>query len=410
MSAGATPKTVRAVTPALTASVIVGFTVCLFGSSLKNTVQVLLVPMAESFGQSRGSFAIATTAFAVTYAVAAPLTGMLADRFGPERVLLSGTMTAGLAFVLCGMVPAFGVFVAVYGVLASFAYAMVSYVPMGVLVDRLFANGRKGFFYALLTNGTAAGFILLVPLWGWLRPRTGWNAVLIGLGVFALVVLAPLIAWRFRGTAGAKPVTRTENVRPLVRSVLSTSVFWRLAGAFCACGASMAFIDVHMIPYLGDMQVPTDLSSASVGLLGIAEIGGSLVAGRLCDRGLLKSTLVGGYLLRAGSMFLVAAAPHGPFVLLFGAVFGASYLVTVVATSMWVLAAFPVEIKGAVMGLMWTVHQVGAALSSQLGAVSHDSDGSYVPAILATGGFALVATLLIASLPSPRRASSVSSS
>jgi predicted MFS family arabinose efflux permease len=168
----------------------------------------------------------------------------------------------------------------------------------------------------------------------------------------------------------------------------------------------MAFVDVHMIPYMDDMHVPPNLTATSIVLLGVFEIGGSLVAGRLCDRGFLRGVLISGYVVRAGSLFLIAAYPSGPLVLLFGVLFGASYLVTVVATSMWVLRLFPIEIKGAVMGLMWTVHQIGAAFSSQFGAVSHDMTGSYVPEIIVIGAIAAAAAVLVTTLSSPPSPSS----
>jgi predicted MFS family arabinose efflux permease len=394
-------NTRRLVSAGLAGSVVLGFTISLFGSSLKNTVQVFFLPMAQSFDESRGSFALATTIFAITYAVAAPLTGAIADRFGPGRVLLSGTVVAGLAFLLCATAPAFAVFVTTYGVLAAFAYAMLSYVPLGVLVDRLFADGRKGFFYALLTNGTAAGFILLVPLWTWLGQRHSWNTVLLVLGLTLLLVITPLTALRFRGEIHARP-TVTPEVRPTVRSALSSSVFWRLTGAFFACGATMAFIDVHLVPYLDDMRVSADLSATSIVLLGVFEIAGSLAAGWLCDRNLVKAVLIAGYVVRAAALFLLAVAPNGPGVIAFGVVFGASYMVTVVATSVWVLRSFPIQIKGAVMGLAWTGHQIGAALSSQFGALSFDATGSYLPEILTIGTIALLAAALVATMPVPR--------
>ncbi|MFD9895018.1 MFS transporter [Amycolatopsis sp. NPDC059027] len=403
MSAATATKAAKIGGGVLAASVVLGFVISLLGSSLKNTVQVYFLPMAESFGQQRGTFALATTAFAITYAVAAPLTGALADRLGPGRVLLIGTVSAGFAFLLCALVPSFAVFVAAYGILAAFAYTMLSYVPLGVLVDRLFSEKRKGFFYALLTNGTAAGFILLVPLWTWLDGKTSWNSVLIGLGVLLLCVITPLTALRFRGEAKPAASRSAAGERPSIASALKTSTFARLAGAFFACGATMAFIDVHLMPFMGDMHVHTDLSATSVILLGLFEIGGSLVAGRLCDRGLVKRVLISGYLMRAASMFLISVSTSGFAVILFGCVFGLSYLVTVVATSLWVLKAFPIEVKGTVMGFIWTAHQIGAALSSQFGAYTRDSTGSYLLEIVVTGGLAVLSVGLIAGMPDPDR-------
>lgn len=390
------------VTPGLVLVVVLGFTVCLLGSALKNTVQVYYTPMAQSFGVLRGTFALSTTLFAVTYAIAAPLTGMLADRVGPARTLTAGTVLAGGSLLLCAEVSSFPALVAVYGVCTAFAYAMLSYVPMGVLVDRLFKDGRKGVFYALLTNGTAAGFMLLVPLWTWLGHISRWQHVFEGLGVFLLVAITPLTLLLDRSSpTPAADAAPGVDAGEAWRLALRSGTLWRLAAAFFACGATMAFIDVHMVPYLSDMDVAPDVSSGGLAVLGAFEIAGSLVAGRLCDRSSIKRVLVGGYTLRAVSMFLIAMHPTTTLVFVFGALFGTSYLVTVVATSLWVLRIFPKGVKGVAMGLIWTVHQLGAALTSQLGGVLFDHEHSYVPIILTTGVIATAAAALVLTIPDP---------
>jgi predicted MFS family arabinose efflux permease len=381
--------------------VVLGFTVSLLGSSLKNTVQVFIVPMAASFGQPRGTFILATTVFAAVYAVAAPLVGLMADRIGPSRVLLSGTLLAGTALLLCSLSSSFQVFVVTYGVLASFAYTMLSYVPMGVLVDRIFPPNRRGFFYALLTNGTAAGFIFLVPLWTWLGHHTSWQRILVVLGLLLLVVIAPLTLLMGRQSR-QKPDVKTERARTVPwRQTVRSPVLWRLAAAFFACGASMAFIDVSMIPYLSGMGMMSGTISVATALLGAFEIAGSLVAGRLCDSGPVKRVLVAGYLIRAVAMFLIAIRPDTFTTLVFGAVFGASYLVTVVGTSIWVLRALPAGSRGVAMGIIWTVHQIGAAIFTQLAGVIFDYESTYVPVIVATGSVALIAATIVITIPSP---------
>lgn len=164
----------------------------LMGSSLKNTVQVYFVPMATSLGESRGEFAITTTLFAITYAIASPVVGTLSDRIGPAAVLRIGIGISGATFLAMSSFGNAAVFTVVYGVAGAFGYAALAYVPIGVLVDRVFPPERKGFFYALLTNGTAVGFIVLVPLWIWLGDLLAWQSVLAGLGFVFLLILFPL--------------------------------------------------------------------------------------------------------------------------------------------------------------------------------------------------------------------------
>jgi len=50
---------------------------------------------------------------------------------------------------------------------------------------------------------------------------------------------------------------------------------------------------------------------------------------------------------------------------------------------MWVMSIAPPGMKGVATGLMWTLHQLGATLSSQLGAWSRDVAGTYTTITLA---------------------------
>jgi predicted MFS family arabinose efflux permease len=88
----------------------------------------------------------------------------------------------------------------------------------------------------------------------------------------------------------------------------------------------------------------------------------------------------------------------------FAALFGVSYLATVVVTTMCVLAVAPPGTKGLAVGLMWSVHQLGATLSSQLGALSRDATGSYLAATLVGAGCALVSIVAVLAATFPERA------
>ncbi|MFT4214907.1 MAG: hypothetical protein QM622_09050 [Microbacterium sp.] len=90
----------------------------------------------------------------------------------------------------------------------------------------------------------------------------------------------------------------------------------------------------------------------------------------------------------------------------FGVVFGASFLMTVVATTMWLVSTYPASMRGLVLGLLWTVHQIGAAISSQLGASLRDATGGYETVIYTGVAMCLVSIVLVVTLKSPVRSGS----
>ncbi|MGW0393153.1 MFS transporter [Streptomyces sp. NPDC003042] len=381
------------------------FLLTLAGSALKNTVQVYFVPMADTFGGSRGALAWATTLFAITVAVASPLVGAIADRIGGAATLALGTALSGAALVGCGLAGELWLFVAVYAVIAALASTMLSYVPLGVLVDELFRDGRKGLMYALLTNGAAVGFVVLVPLWSWLGTWARWQDVLLAVGLVFLFVLAPLALLVARSSARVTAVSEPEaggepepprlTFGERLRLTAGNADLRRLALAMFACGATMAFIDVHFMPLMHDHGIGQPVSSTAVAMLGVAEIAGGLLAGWLCDRGWIRAVLLSAYAVRAAAMLLVALSPSGAVAVAFGVVFGISYLATVIATTMWAARVLPVHVRGFGMGLVWAVHALGTALSSQVGALMADAMHSYTAVTLACAGLAAAACVLV---------------
>jgi predicted MFS family arabinose efflux permease len=98
-------------------------------------------------------------------------------------------------------------------------------------------------------------------------------------------------------------------------------------------------------------------------IMGITEIAGSIVVGRLCDRFHGRYVLCGAYALRGLALLTLALVPH----------------------------AF-----GSFLGLIWLVHQFGAAASSEGGAIAFTEFGSYQGAIVGSAIIAFVSFLLVA--------------
>ena len=103
----------------------------------------------------------------------------------------------------------------------------------------------------------------------------------------------------------------------------------------------MAFIDVHLFPHLHDHGISDSVGASAVAVLGALEIIGALAAGRLCDLGWTRATLIGAYAMRATAMVMLLFVGSPATVIAFGAVFGASYLATVIATTVWVTRTLP---------------------------------------------------------------------
>lgn len=378
--------------------VVLGFLVMMLSTGIKSVYQIYFSELATHFGRGRADFAWSGSIFMLVTGLVSPFVGSLSDRHGPLRTVFIGTLAGGAALVGVSLFhDSLLIFVLVYGVCGAFGLAAMTYVPMGVLVDRLFEHKNAGFAYAVVTNGTAIGFIILSPFWLWLQPQFEWTHTFLVTGM-VLLLPASAVAWFAANKADIAGLGRAASaVTPKLsawKQVRSDPGFYALALAFFGCGATMAFIDVYLVAFWQDAAAPRSLMGLSLSLLGLFELLSGLATGWLAMRFKKHLLIALFYLLRTCAMLLLLNSNPVVYTQVFATVFGASYLGTVVLTSMYCLERYGRSIKGQTFGLLFLVHQIGAFLSVQLGAISYDWYGNYVPTILAlsfltiTGGLA----------------------
>jgi len=178
-----------------------------------------------------------------------------------------------------------------------------------------------------------------------------------------------------------------------------------LALSFASCGATMAFIDVHLVPYWQGQEVVPSIQASSLSLLGVLELISGLLAGWLATRFNKGALLAAFYLLRCAAVALLLVQPSTLSVYLFAIIFGASYLGTVVLTSAFCFDLYGSAIKGKVFGALFLVHQLGAMAVTQLGAMDYDRHQSYqMTALVLTLVTLLAAGLSLTLLPWGRSA------
>lgn len=379
--------------------VLVGFLVMFFSSSIKSVFQVNFVTLAESFGVSRGALSIPGSLFMLVVGVGSLVAGFLCDRIGVKRTLMLSSALAGLALVSTAASDSFLVFIGMYGGVAALAFAGVQWVPLGVLIDQTFSEKTKGVALAAVTNGTAAGFALLAPLWVWLNVREDWNTVFLGLGLFLLVALTALIGFGLRVAPSTTNETSSSRTPTDWRGVLAGVEFWFLALSFAGCGVNMAFIDVHLVPLMQDRSADPAAVASTLTALGVFEIIGGFAVAALAVRSPFRVLLSSLYLVRGLAVFMLVAAGSELAYAVFGAIFGLTYLGTVIITSLYCLRFYGKEVKGTVFGALWFGHQLGGVACVSLGAWAYDVQGDYYAVVWATGGISLVSALLALTMP-----------
>jgi len=161
---------------------------------LANSMVLVLVPeIGRSFPASPAGLAWVVTAFSLSFAVATPLYGRIADVFGVRRVFAVGLAVFIAGSVLAGLAPDIALHL-VGRVLQGLGSAAVPALG-SVAIARALPPGRRGFGFGVVGTGVGAGQALGPPLAGLVAEAAGWRWPFLGaaLLVAPILVLAPRV-------------------------------------------------------------------------------------------------------------------------------------------------------------------------------------------------------------------------
>ena len=367
--------------------VVGAFSVMTFTSTgIRHAVGPFLKPIVADLGLDRASFSLVIALSLFLYGVFMPLAGMALDRFSVRVVSSVGTVLLVVSLVLTAMVRNLWQFAAVYGVLVPIGLAGTGPVIASGVVARWFSK-RRGTALSVLGSASMTGMSLLVPGVTWLIINTGWRTtyMLIALGVLVLMLPLCLLVVRdspeSMGLAadGAAPrlgVTAVERVN--TSEAVRTLAFWQLSGSFFTCGFSMSLLAAHGLPMLTDHGYTPMFASWALGALGGSSVVFTVMLGALSDRfgrrPVLASIYAGRVLIFAG-FFLIR---DNPIAILAVAVLGG---MTMAGTGS-MTSALTADLYGrfsvsSVFGLIFLVHQTGAAVGSWLAGALFEATGGY---------------------------------
>ena len=170
-----------------------------FGLSLATFMQVLdttianvsLPTIAGNLGVSNDQSTWVITSFAVSMAIALPLTGFLTRRFGEVKLFTACTLLFALTSFLCGVSQNMGMlllFRALQGAVAGPMYPITQSLLIGV-----YPTAKRGMALALLSMVTVVAPIAGPILGGWITDSYSWPWIFfinVPIGIFASIVVA----------------------------------------------------------------------------------------------------------------------------------------------------------------------------------------------------------------------------
>jgi predicted MFS family arabinose efflux permease len=157
----------------------------------------------------------------------------------------------------------------------------------------------------------------------------------------------------------------------------------------------VSFLLAHMPGVIDLCGLPSQITGFWLGVLGLGNVAGSVLAGFAVQRFAMARMLFAVYALRAAGVALFVLAPKSqPVMFGFAVWMGLTYMATVPPTSGLVGKLFGVRHLGSTFGVVMLVHQLGSFFGVWLGGVAIAVTGSYDWMWRLDIALALVAALL----------------
>ncbi len=349
--------------------------------------------MADDLDAGRGSTALVFGVTLLLFFGFGAVSGPLADRYGPRRLVLGGALLVSVGLALTSRVDAVAAGYLTYGVGVGLGGGMII-TPLYAAAGGWFVR-RRALAVGVVATGNGLGTLVLVPLAERLIADHGWRTaylVLAALDLALLTVAGAIVA--------RPPIPAAPPALERMRAVAGVAAFRRLfltgmlfsISLFIAFGFVVDFATAEGVSSSrAALLVGIIGASSVVGRLGLTVLSGKVPAVRLLQGCLAAQPLAFGVWLVAGGTYPLLVC----FALLLGVAYGGFVALGPEAAAV----LFGVVGLGGVMGLMFLGAGLGGLVGPPLaGWLADTSSGSTVPIALALG-VAVVAFVLSLGIP-----------
>ncbi len=367
---------------ALPAGILIACAVggAMLAMGLRQSFGLFLAPMTEAHAWTASGFAFAIALQVLLNGVSQPLTGQLADRFGGRNVIIGGALLYAvgiLGMALSDGLPLFTVFA---GIVMGVAVSAAGMPTIIASLTRLLPDNMRGRAVGLGTAGSSAGQFLVVPLAGLAIQGFGWQAALMAMAAAALLMipLALPLSDKPAPVAAGAAAADSETAGAALSRAFRDSSFWCLFFGFFVCGVHVSFLTVHLPGFVHSCGLPLYVGAGAISVIGLFNIGGSLLSGELTQRWRRRELLVGIYAARGVLMagFMMAEKTTAS-VMIFSALMGVLWLSTVPPTVALCARNWGTRWLATIFGIVFLGHQLGGFTGAFLGGLVFDRTGSY---------------------------------
>lgn len=368
----------------------------------------MIDPIVREFGWSYTEVSFASSLRGLEMGILAPIVGVLTDRFGPRRLILTGVVTIGAGFVLLSLTQSLWTFYASFILLAFGAGGCTSVVTLTVVARWFHRNLGKAMGITVSGFGASG---LLIPVVVWLIDSYGWRTAMIlqGAGMWALgIPLALVIRDRPEemglvpdgrplpkpAAAAAEPRCVSPEARVPFRDALKSRPFLWLNLVEAVRFTVLTAVVVHVMPFLASQGIPRETAGLVAAAIPLFSIPGRFGFGWLGDVMEKRYVMATAFCCMAAGLvafqFAAAMWPIALFLLFFSPGFGGN----MVMRGAVVREYFGVHSFGKLMGITLGAASIGGVIGPTAAGWVYDTAGGYGPVWIVCAGLIVLSMML----------------
>lgn len=393
--------------------VVVGgaFGVLFVGFGVAYSFAAFFHSLRDEFDATRGDISLVFALTGFLYFVLGAVSGPLADRIGPRRVVLAGIGLIAVGLVLAAASQALWQVYLTYSLCVGVGVGL-AYVPVVGAVQRWFVK-KRGLASGMAVAGIGAG-TLAIPLlaagtidwWGWRQTYLLLAGLTLALGVPAALAVEHSPERRGLRPDGEASVPGVVSKPPwglTIPQAVRARPFHLLYLASLSTSLGIFIPFAHLAPYAKDEGYSDGFGALLVGLIGVGSTVGRLALGGTADRMGRRRSLVATFAAMAITLLAWLGATEGWSLSLFALFFGAAYGGFVALVPALTADYFGGKSTGGILGVLYTAAGVGALLGPVIAGAVYDARDSYTLPIILAVVMNGVAMLCIVLLPEPAR-------
>ncbi|MGZ2255818.1 MFS transporter [Roseobacter sp. A03A-229] len=376
--------------PLFTPVLIVGCVIIVASFAIRSAFGVFQIPIAEEFGWLRAEFSLAIAIQNLAWGIGQPLFGALAEKIGDRKAIILGAIIYALGLVLSAysVTP---IEHQLYAWLVGFGIAGTGFGVILAVVGRAASDENRSMSLAIVSAAGSGGQIFGPPMAQWMLGFMPWQSIFL---IFALsIILVLLLLPLMRAPQLATRTELEESMGEILIKAFRDPSYTFIFLGFFSCGYQLAFITAHFPAFVEELCGPiapggmldsmgvsttSALGAVALSLIGVANIGGTLLAGWLGKYYSKKYLLAAIYVGRTVASALFIMFPITPTsVILFAIVMGSLWLATIPLTSGLIAHIYGLRYMGTLYGIIFFSHQLGSFMGAWLGGRMYDVYGDY---------------------------------